>query len=234
MCCSLGAITALCQLLSSYRWQLFLTAKRIQVSLPRLFSFYMIGMFLNNFMPGAVGGDLAKSYYLYRETGTGKDAVASVFLERFTGLLGLSVLSVVALVIGWQRLHSPLVLAAVGGTALFLGAVVLLLWWGPLARLLDQLLGKLLPPRFGRRLRQAYAALGSYREHRGPLVAAVVLSVGIQGLYALFYTLVSQELGTPIELQYFILFLPLVTLVTMVPVSIGGLGIREALPDRPF
>jgi glycosyltransferase 2 family protein len=223
------AYYVVCQLLSSYRWQMFLKVKGIRVSLAKLFSFYMIGMFLNHFLPGAVGGDVAKSYYLYRETGEGKYAVASVFLERFTGLIGLSALSLAGLVVWWRYLESPLVLGAVGGTALFLLAVILMLWWPPLSRPLNRLVFALSPRRVGEPLRKVYEALEGYRDCRGTLVGAVALSTGIQCLYALFYALVSRELGTPIDLQYFILFLPLVTLAIMVPVSVGGLGVREGL-----
>jgi uncharacterized membrane protein YbhN (UPF0104 family) len=220
---------AFCQVLSSYRWQLFLTVKGIHVPLLRLFAFYLMGMFLNNFLPGAVGGDMAKSYYLYRDTGQGKYAIISVLLERFTGLLGLSVLSIGALAVSFRYVESPLILAAVGGTALFLLAVVLMIWWEPIYRPVHGLLGNLFPRQLGERLQQLYTALASYKTHRGVLLGAVALSVGIQGLYALFYALIGQGLGTPIPVAYFILFLPLVTLLTMLPISVGGLGIREAL-----
>ena len=90
-------------------------------------------------------------------------------------------------------------------------------------------MGRLFPRKIGDRLGQLYAALASYRQHRKILLAAVLLSVGIQGLYALFYALIAHGLGVPISVLYFVLFLPLVTVVIMVPITVGGLGIREAL-----
>jgi uncharacterized protein (TIRG00374 family) len=223
------AYYAICQLLSSYRWQLFLTAKDVLVPVHKLFSFYMIGMFLNNVLPSAVGGDVAKTYYLYQYTRQGRYAAVSVFLERFTGLLGLSVLSLAGLALGFRHLHSPLILAAVGGTALFLLGVVLLIWWPPLSHTLMRLPGRLFPHRISEQLKQSYAALAGYREHRTTLLGAVALSVLIQGMYAALYALVSQGLGIPISVLYFILFLPLVNVVMLVPISFGGLGLREAV-----
>jgi uncharacterized protein (TIRG00374 family) len=220
---------AACQLLSSYRWQILLAARGIHVPLLRLFSFYMIGMFLNNFMPGAVGGDVVKIYCLRRETHQGKYAVISVFLERFTGLLGLSALSMATLAIAFHQVQSPRILAAVGGTALFLVIVVLLIWWPPLAHAIIRGMGRFFPRKLGEKLGQGYAALHSYRDHRKALLAAFLLSVVVQALYALYYALISQGLGIPISAIYFMLFLPLVTVVIMVPITIGGLGIREAL-----
>jgi uncharacterized membrane protein YbhN (UPF0104 family) len=90
-------------------------------------------------------------------------------------------------------------------------------------------MGRLFPRRLGGKFQDLYAALAGYREHRKALAAAIGLSVGIQALYAGYYALVAQGLGTPIDVLYFILFLPLVTVVIMVPVTVGGLGVREAL-----
>jgi uncharacterized protein (TIRG00374 family) len=218
-----------CQLLSAYRWQFFLTAKGIQVPLQTLFSFYMVGMFLNNFLPGAVGGDVVKSYHLYRYTRQGQYAVLSVFLERFMGLVGLSILSVVALAIWFQHLQSFAVLTVVGGTALFLTTGVLFFWWPPLSGTVLRAVAALLPARIAGKVQSLHAALASYRDHRQTLAITVVLSVAIQVLYACYFALISRALGIPISVHYFLLFLPLVTLVTTIPISIGGLGVREAL-----
>ena len=219
---------AACQLLSSVRWRLFLTAKGVAVPTTTLFSYYMIGMFFNNFLPGAVGGDAAKAYLLYRRCGEGHLAVSSVFLERFAGLLGLSIVSVAALAISVAWIRSPLVFAAVGGTALFLIAVALGLWWAPLSARIGNALGRLAPGWLGPRLERFYGALAGYREHPGTLLGAVLLSVVIQGLYALYYALVARGLGLSIDVVYFLLFLPPVSVLMLVPIGLGGLGLREA------
>jgi uncharacterized protein (TIRG00374 family) len=223
------AYYALCQLLSSYRWQMFLTVKNIAVPVTSLFSYYMIGMFLNNFLPGAVGGDAAKAYYLYQRSGQGSYALSSVLLERFSGLLGLSILSIAALAVGPPWIHKPLVLASVGGSALFLLMVALALWWAPLFPRIENALGRVLPVSIGPRLQRLYGALAGYRQHPGMVTRAVALSVVIQGLHALYYGVVSWGLGLSIDVYYFLLFLPPVTLAVLAPISFGGLGIREAM-----
>ncbi len=218
-----------CQALSSWRWRMFLDAKGIEVPLPRLFSYCMIGMFLNNFLPGAVGGDAARSYYLYRHCNQGHYAVGSVFLERFAGLLGLGLISIVAPGAYPPGTGQPVILAAVGGSAVFLLCIVLALWWPPLVQSIQNLLGRRLPKGTAARLQAFHAALASYRQHPGTLARAVLLSVAIQTLYALFYGLVAWGLGITVDLRYFVLFLPPVTLMMLLPLSFGGLGIREAM-----
>jgi len=219
---------ALCEWLSAYRWQLLLAAKRVYVRVSKLFAFYLVSMFLNNFMPGGLGGDVVKTYDLYRYTGQGRVAVVSVFLERFTGLAGLSILSIAALAIGFQHLHSPLILAIVGGTALLLAVVVMFVWWPPLAGPFVWLLAKLFPWKIGEQLQKLHSALAGYRHHWKTLLATVGLSVIIQFMFAVYFGIVAYALNVAIDVRYFILFLPIISLATALPISIGGLGVREA------
>jgi glycosyltransferase 2 family protein len=219
-----------CQWLSSCRWRLFLCAKGIRdVPVSELFRYYMIGMFLNSFLPGAVGGDAAKAYHLYRRIGDGHLAIGTVVLERFSGLLGLSLLSLVSLALGLSWLGKPSIIVAVGAAALFLSVIVLALWWTPLSQPVQRLLGRFGPNSLGPRLQSFHAALAGYRDHPGTVLRAVALSLLIQGLYALFFGFVAWGLGIRIDVIYFVLFLPLVTLAMLVPISFGGLGVREAM-----
>jgi len=217
-----------CQWLSAYRWQLFLKVKQIEVPLSRLFSFYMVGMFLNNVMPGAVGGDIAKSYDLYKYTNQSKYAVLSVFLERFTGFIGISLIGVLAMLIGFRETQSPLAFWAVFGTALFLTCITVAIWYPPLSRRVRVIALKFFPKTIGEKLDPLYEALSGYREHPNTLFRAIALSVLLQLMMALYYSLTANALGIPIDMKYFILFLPLVTLISVAPISLGGLGVKEA------
>ena len=220
---------ALCQLLSSYRWQLLLKAKQVHVPLRKLFSFYMIGMFANSFLPGSVGGDVVKSYHLFRRTKDLKIAAVSVFLERFTGLVGLTFISVVALIIGYGQLNSPVVMWSVTIAVATLAVSVLVLWKLPLLAKRVSWLGNLFPKKILTTSQEIYEALLSYRHHLPTIFAAIGVSAVLQFLFAAYYALASIAMGIPIDLIYFVLFLPLITLVTMLPISLGGLGLREAL-----
>jgi uncharacterized protein (TIRG00374 family) len=220
---------SLCQLLSAYRWQLFLSVKGIDIPLKKLFSFYMVGMFLNNFIPGAVGGDVVKAYDLYKSTQQAEIAVTSVFLERFTGLVGLGIIAVVAALVGFQKVQSPLIWFLVISTALFLVTAILCIWHDGLSRRCVGLLGWLMPSRVSEKFEKFHLALHSYKFHPRTMLLAVLLSVILQLLFAFYYVIAAEALKINLDIFYFILFLPIVTIVTMLPLSIGGLGIREAI-----
>jgi uncharacterized protein (TIRG00374 family) len=219
---------ALCQLISAYRWQLLLRAKEVHVGLCQLFSFYMIGMFVNNFLPGSIGGDLVKSYHLFRRTREPEIAAVSVFLERFTGLIGLTLISLIALAIGYRELNSPFVWGAVLSAAAALVGVMVVLWQLPNMVRRVPLLSRLFPRSITQLAMGIYAALASYRHHKSTILAAVIISALLQFLFAVYYACASAAMGFRIELMYFVLFLPAVTLISLIPLSIGGLGLRDA------
>ena len=219
---------ALCQWISAYRWQLFLRAKDVNVSVGELFSFYMVGMFVNNFMPGSIGGDIVKSYYLYKRTGKLEITVISVFLERFTGLLGLCLLALITLAIGYRYLNSPIVVISVVGSAAFLMLIVVGLWQLPNLVARMPWISRFVPQRLSESAVELYASLASYRHHVPMLCLAIGISTVLQLMFAAYYSLASIAMGIPIDLIYFLLFLPAVTLVSLIPLSLGGLGIREA------
>jgi uncharacterized protein (TIRG00374 family) len=219
---------ALCQLLSAYRWQLLLRAKDVHVGLVQLFSFYMIGMFVNNFLPGSIGGDVVKSYHLFRRTRELEIAAVSVFLERFTGLIGLTLIALIALAIGHREVNSPLVWGAVLSATAALIGITVVIWQLPNVLRRVPFLSRRIPRPITRLATGIYAALASYRHHTSTILAAIVISTLLQFMFAAYYACAAAAMGFHIELMYFVLFLPAITLIGLIPLSIGGLGLRDA------
>ncbi len=91
----------------SLRWGMLLGAQGIHLSRISVFMYYMIGMFLNNFLPSTVGGDFVKAYYLSKATGKTAGSFISVLVDRLMGMGGLCVVAVAACLLGganlWQN-----------------------------------------------------------------------------------------------------------------------------------
>ena len=197
--------------LASLRWGILL-----KQSQPRrkLFSLCLIGGFFNHFMPGSVGGDAVKAYYLYKETGQGGSSLGSVFLDRYVGYLALLSIGLIAGIIGYSDLR-PLGLH----------------WVTPLLFVLF-LSGSLLF--FGLRIGRRFAAMADFydffhdrlRDVRS-LGKAFLLSLLIQALNILEIYVISLGLGQHPTSTALFVFVPLIFTVMMVPVSISGLGLRE-------
>ena len=81
--------------ISCVKWNLFLVRRDIKVSLFYLMTLYMVGRFFDNFMPSTLGSDASRTILLARSTGRSTVALASVVLERFTGLIGLLLVATV-------------------------------------------------------------------------------------------------------------------------------------------
>jgi uncharacterized protein (TIRG00374 family) len=221
------AYYAFCQWLSAYRWKVLLRAKGVNLPTLTLFNFYMVGMFANNFLPGGLGGDAVKAWSLYRHAGFGNVAIASVFVERFCGILALSALGCLAALWVLVTGNAPITALWVLATALALAVAAGMVWSIRLAGLLRGLLARFAPRAIRERAITLMDTVHSYRNDLGALGFALAISVVLQAMIALFYNLVGVALGTRVDTIYFLLFLPIITIITLLPISLGGLGPRE-------
>lgn len=199
------------QLVSTLRWKLLLPDG---FGLKKLFSLYMIGAFFNTFLPGIIGGDAIKGFYLYKTTGKVALALASVFMDRYLGLVVLIAICALAFPFGYQYLHGSNI------------------EWIFLAVILSFILGSFLF--FGLRIGQHIKHLADlyhyfhiYRNERGTIGKALLLSVLVQfsGFSAVY--ILALGLGQHIPFLSLLIYLPLIILVAMIPISISGLGVRE-------
>ena len=199
------------QYISTLRWKLLLPPG---LGTRKLFSLYMIGSFFNIFLPGIIGGDAVKGFYLYQATGDGSLSLASIFMERYVGFVVLIAICVVAFPFGYTYLH---------------GAGV---EWVLPVTLVSFVVGSLLffRLRIGSRVNfvaQIYANFSLYRNKRGVIAKALFLSVFVQLAIIIAVYILSLGLGQHTPLLAFFIYLPLITLFSMLPISISGLGVRE-------
>src|SRR3977135_2025962 len=110
------------------RWQILLKVQGINLSNGRIAALFFIGMFYNQFLPGGTGGDIVKTYLLWKETPTKKPgALLAVLFDRMIGLIALILITGVLIFLryGWLTstpATSPyvwLVLIIFGASVLF-------------------------------------------------------------------------------------------------------------------
>lgn len=196
---------------STKRWGLFLPE---EFKTKRLFSFYMIGSFFNTFLPGIIGGDAVKSYYLYREINKGSLSLASVFMDRYTGFISLMMIGLIAFIFGFRYLKGSII-------EWLLPAIIFLFLVGNII---------LFGLRFGQKIRilsEFYNFFDKYRNQRILIAKALLLSVIIQVLCIMSVYIITLGLGEQIALIYFYVFFPIITVISTLPVSISGIGVRE-------
>ena len=218
---------AVCQWVSASRWRILLVASGLRVSMWRLFSFNLVGMFFNNFLPTAIGGDVVRSFDLYRFTRRGKEAVASVFMDRFTGFSGLLGVAAAAAVLGRRQFGNPKIAWLVCGIFAIYAGVMLLLFWERLMHGIVGLLGRVGLRGFQQKLDGVYGVVSAFRSAPSALGWAVAISVALQILVIITFYGMSIAMHLSIPIRYFFIFCPLIWASSMLP-SLGGLGVREA------
>jgi len=220
------------QLLSAWRWWLLLRPVNLAVPYLRMVAFYFIGMFFNIFLPTIVGGDAVKAILLARETGAPARATMSVFMERNVGLFALLTIATAAAFVappvdvrGFNLLQ--LTLFVLAG---FIAANIVLAN-KPAYRLVDYLVAMTPLSRIRSRAASLYDAIVPYRDARwrGVVLAATAQSFLFQGVVILVVFLNANALGLSVPVAALAVFVPLISLAGMLPISVNGLGIREAL-----
>lgn len=212
--------------LAAYRWQRVLHALGEEQPLRRLFGHYMAGQFLSNFLPTTVGGDVLRVSRVSRQTGDGPVSFASVVLERLSGWLVLPLITFAGFAVnpGLTKLGTATTLPLYIAGFTLLGLILILVLLG------SDLIGDSLDGRTGL-LRFAEAVhLGIDRFRADPRAAGGVVLSGFA-----YQSMILLAAGCAVEaleinevgLTALMAFLPAVLIIQVLPVGIGGLGIRE-------
>lgn len=218
-----------CQWLSCLRWLVVLRSSGHSVPMSSLLSSYFAGMFLNNFLPGALGGDVYRVYRVTQETKDSEVALVSVFLERFTGLAALSALALLGLPPAFKLVGRwDIILLFMACVGMLVGAVLLiasprvLIWAEPW-------LEKFRLSRLAARFAKIQILLRKFAQHRQALALSMGLSLLLQLAIVYYHYLVAQQLRIPVSYLELLVFIPIIVVVTLLPISLGGLGLKEGL-----
>jgi uncharacterized protein (TIRG00374 family) len=213
--------------LSAMRWQRVINALGQSTDLRRLVDHYLAGQFVANFLPSTVGGDVLRATRLSADTGDGHNAFASVVLERLTGWLVLP-----AITLAGFAINRGLVRVATTDARLAITLAVATLV------LLATVLFLAAHPRLGGRLAGHHQAwlrwlgavhLGLDRMRRNHRAVMWVLAVGFAYQLAVVLSafLAGKALGVHVSFTVFLAFFPVVAIAQVLPISIGGIGLRE-------
>jgi uncharacterized protein (TIRG00374 family) len=212
--------------ISTVRWRLLLRAEGIRLSVTRLALVYFQGAFFNLFLPTLIGGDVVRGLSIYRLTGGHPASLASILVDRLSGFAALLGIALVAVAASVAEIPGPQIAGMVGMAALFLGLVGIL----TNARLTRYVTGTLRLiglSRFEAKVEALVEAVFRYRTHRRALLWALLYSLLLQALIIVTYAFVGRSMGLSVPIRYFFLYVPLITVLGMLPVSVAGLGVRE-------
>jgi uncharacterized membrane protein YbhN (UPF0104 family) len=191
--------------------------------------FNVIGTFFNQTLPSAIGGDAVRLWLVARGGAGWRAATYSIFVDRAIGLIALAVIIVASLPWSYNLISDPhgrsallfVDFAALAGGAGFL--VLGRLPWPWLKRW------------WGTHHLHACSVIANrviFSRKRGPKIA--VLSVLVHVLAVVIAWCVVQSIAAPVLFGQIFQLVPPVMLITLLPISIAGWGVREATMGLAF
>ena len=213
-------------ILGAVRWQRVLIALGVRQPLGRLFSHYMSGQFVSNFLPTTVGGDVVRVSRLTKDTDDGPISFTSVVFERLSGWLVLPVITFIGFAINpgltglGNSTRIPLVIGFI--TLVGLGLVLLLLGNDRIGEGLRNRQGVL---RFANAI---HLGIDRLRQHPKAAREVIFSAFAYQFMLLLAAGCAVEALGIDqVGLTALMAFIPAVLIIQVLPLGIGGLGVRE-------
>lgn len=215
------------QVLVTYCWQILLVANGSAPPLVKTLEVHCIGSFFGTFLPTSVAMDVIRAYRLGRHLQRGVDALSSLFVVRVLGfvvifLLALLVAVPVSRTLHDSRLFWPVLLAL----AAFAGAVALTLQKHAVA-MVQVVCKRFGLEAFAAKLGRLRESILAYRQARGALFRVLMLTCLYQSLGIVIIYLVGRSLGIELAIWHYFIYIPLITTIALLPISLAGLGIRE-------
>lgn len=210
----------------SFRWKILLNSKNYNPSILSLTKYYFIGIYFNFFLPTVVGGDIARGYCLHSHGVRKKDIISSIIIERVMGivvLVFLSLFSLFSLSLSFNLINNQTKIMVI---TLGIFSIILLFFY----KKADVFLRKILPCVIISKLHWVNNLIQNTKDYgKTPdvLIYCFLFTILFQ-IFGVFSTyLISSSLGYSIKFIYFLMLLPIVWIISMIPISINGLGVRE-------
>ncbi len=220
-----GVIFILLNFILLWRWLVFIRALGITAPLLNVVRYFFVGLFGNLFLPSAIGGDLIKILGLCRDHPSQRPkVVASVLLDRLSGYAGLVIVATVAFTFGFWLINDLMLAMFIFGLAIIWIGMMTVLFNERIYSFGCRIFGPF--PKIKNAVMQMHYDIALLKNKIQTLLKAVGLSCLTQVTFALIFSMVAHALHQPIDIVYFLIFVPLICVAASFP-SIGGLGVRE-------
>lgn len=207
-------------LVQAYKTKILLTERSVGVIL----RVSIISQIYSMVLLGQVGGDIAKTGYLLRSPSDLHRVVAAVLFDRITGLIGLLILGLGGLLINAQH-FDPVVAPTLAVTMAVLLALLLAMFFMndvSAARSLAWL-----PESIGRQLRATIRATHVFSSSSRTLIGSIAMGVAFQSVVVANCAWLGWGLGINLSLATWAVVICVMSLVLLLPISIGGIGLRD-------
>ncbi len=218
-------IFALCVigiLLNTWKWAILLTTRGLSVPFRQLLRLFWIAAFFNSFLPGRTGGDLVRAYGIARGAPNRMRAALSVAMDRGLNLVALIGIAVTAILINPGALPGPFQTSVLGFAITLLALVFLTFFLS-----LKFSRGHVGSPKVRSCLKEISSSGADLLRNPMVLLTTLILSALYQTTAISVNYLVARGLGLEVDPWPFFYLVPIAALITIVPISLNGFGLRE-------
>lgn len=208
----------------SIRWKYLLDSQKIKISPLQSYLYIHIAFFFNNFLPSGLGMDVVRSGYAGGRKNFEKAFGASL-MERVLGMIGMMCIGALAIF----SLRTGFIYLAI--FYIFLIFLIFLLYTLLSSLKFEWIKKKIISIKFlnlGESLRTFYHAIKIYGKKKGVVGIGILYSLLVQITIILINFLLSRSLGINLPFISLIAYIPLITIISLIPVTINGLGMRES------
>ena len=214
------------QCLLALRWRILLTCKNIKIPFKSLIGLQFLGLFFSTVLPTTVGGDIFKIWRFKRDFGRGTEGLTSIFVGRIIGVLSLLSFFAFIIVFNFKYIQGfkvnlllPLLLI------LILGSLFIISWKSLLRFKITKNILKVF--NLGDKVTGFEKSFSEYKTHHLPLFNSFLLSLAVLFSTIGYNFLAAKALSLEVTFQSFLIFIPIIFLLTLLPFTINGWGIRE-------
>lgn len=206
------------------RWRSLLLDEGKKIPFKTFYAYIALGYFFNNLLPSGFGGDAVKTIAFGKRFGNMANSVAAVVISRVMGLLAMFLCFFAMLPFVISRLQIPAIYTgAVCGVALLCIFIITAGLFSDKLKI-PTFLSQRVP--FLLKLQDAFCI---YRGYKKAFFLSGVDSVWLQVSSILIHYAYFQAVGSPVDLATITIFMTITITISMLPISINGIGLRESV-----
>ncbi len=209
------AILLVAQILSSLRWWIIARAFQFKGAWSAYLGFYFVGMFFNLFLPTGIGGDVFKIHFLSKGIGRKFAATLTVLGDRYFGLFAMVLIAAGCVLILPDLLPVPF------KSGLLIGGGLMIL------TLLSMPFISKITKRMNFSMLDHVPASVIHLQKPGTLIPILALSFCLQAMGMGAVALMGNGMDIHVQGAFYFAALPMVNIMTMIPITFNGIGVRE-------
>lgn len=215
------------QVVVAYAWHILLVDQNRNLPFRKTVEVHFIGSFFGTFLPSSVGMDVIRAYRLGRYLERGVDSASAMFVTRVVGFLVNFLLALLVALPVSRAMNNPQLFGFVLLlTAMFIACVWMVLN-EKLLGLMKAVLARFKLASIADKITDFRAGIMSKALNRRAMFNLVALSFFYQTLGIVIIYVLGRALGIELAIWHYFIYIPLITTITVLPISLAGIGIRE-------